>query len=62
MQHAKSLAEVSGQLFDCVYLAGGHGAMYDFPDDTVLQAIIEKHYESDSSSGHLSWCKRAFEC
>ena len=32
LQHAKSLAEVSGQLFDCVYLAGGHGAMYDFPD------------------------------
>ena len=41
LQHAKSLAEVSGKLFDCVYLAGGHGAMYDFPDDTVLQAIIE---------------------
>lgn len=49
LQHAKSLAEVSGQLFDCVYLAGGHGAMYDFPDDTVLQAIIEKHYESDKA-------------
>lgn len=23
--------------------------MYDFPDDTVLQAIIEKHYESDKA-------------
>ena len=39
------------KIFDCVYLAGGHGAMYDFPDDTVLQAIIEKHYESDKANG-----------
>ena len=45
--HAKSLDDVSGQQFDCVYLAGGHGAMYDFPDSTVLQAIIRQHYESN---------------
>lgn len=43
---AKSLVEVSGQLFDCIYLAGGHGTMYDFPDDAVLQAIIKEHYEN----------------
>jgi putative intracellular protease/amidase len=30
LQHTKSLSEVSGQQFDCVYLAGGHGTMYDF--------------------------------
>lgn len=46
LQHAKSLEEVAGQEFDCVYLAGGHGAMYDFPDNALLQAIIRKHYES----------------
>lgn len=45
LQHAKSLNEVSEQRFDCVYLAGGHGTMYDFPDDTILQAIIRQHYE-----------------
>lgn len=47
LQHTKSLSEVSGQQFDCVYLAGGHGTMYDFPDDTTLQAIIRQHYESN---------------
>lgn len=30
LQHTKSLDEVSEFQFDCVYLAGGHGSMYDF--------------------------------
>lgn len=46
LQHTKSLQEVAGQNFDIVYLAGGHGTMYDFPDDPTLQNIIRKHYES----------------
>jgi len=47
LQHTKSLGEVSEQLFDCVYLAGGHGTMYDFPDNTTLQSVIRQHYESN---------------
>lgn len=47
LQHAKSLDEVAGQQFDCVYLAGGHGTMYDFPDNGVLQTIIKKQYEAN---------------
>lgn len=46
LHHVKNLDDVSGQLFDCIYLAGGHGTMYDFPNNAVLQAIIKKHYES----------------
>lgn len=46
LDHANSLDSVLGQQFDCVYLAGGHGAMYDFPDNAVLQVIIRKQYES----------------
>jgi len=44
LKHTKSLKEVSNQQFDCVYLAGGHGTMYDFPNDTILQKIIKNHY------------------
>lgn len=44
LQHAQSLGEVSAQQFDCVYLAGGHGTMYDFPDNTLLQVILANHY------------------
>lgn len=47
LNRAKSLDEVSEQQFDCVYLAGGHGAMYDFPDNVVLQEIIKNQYEGN---------------
>ncbi|KAF2330605.1 type 1 glutamine amidotransferase domain-containing protein [Flavobacterium daemonense] len=47
LQHTKSLIEVSKQEFDCVYLAGGHGTMYDFPNDTILQKIIKDHFEKN---------------
>ena len=45
LKHTKSLSEASSEQFDCIYLAGGHGTMYDFPDDAVMQAIIRNHYE-----------------
>ena len=46
LHHVKSLTEVADQRFDCIYLAGGHGAMYDFPDNAVLQTLIRDHYEN----------------
>lgn len=46
LNHAKRLDDLSGQTFDCVYLAGGHGAMYDFPQNEVLQQLIRDQYES----------------
>lgn len=46
LQHVPSLGEIAEEEFDCIYLAGGHGAMYDFPDNIILQSIIRKHYEN----------------
>ncbi len=46
LAHTKSLEEVSGEWFDVVYLAGGHGTMYDFPNNAVLQGIVREHYEA----------------
>jgi putative intracellular protease/amidase len=46
LKHTKSLTEVEAQNFDVVYLTGGHGTMYDFPNDATLQNIIRKQYES----------------
>lgn len=46
LRQARRLDEVWGQSFDCVYLAGGHGAMFDFPDNVVLQTIVREQYES----------------
>ncbi len=45
LNHSKSLSEVKNDNFDCVYLSGGHGTMYDFPDNATLQAIISHQYE-----------------
>lgn len=46
LQHVKSFGEVAGMQFDCVYLAGGHGTMYDFPDNVILQTILKNQYGS----------------
>lgn len=47
LQRTKRLGEVAHERFDCVYLAGGHGTMYDFPDDADLQQILREHFESN---------------
>lgn len=46
LKNSNRLADVANQQFDVVYLAGGHGTMYDFPDDTTIQSIIRNQYES----------------
>ncbi|WP_250255350.1 type 1 glutamine amidotransferase domain-containing protein [Chryseobacterium sp. Marseille-Q3244] len=46
LNNSHSLAEVADEQYDLVYLAGGHGTMYDFPDDVVMQSIIKKQYEN----------------
>ncbi|MEE1943974.1 type 1 glutamine amidotransferase domain-containing protein [Pedobacter sp. KR3-3] len=46
LQRSKSLAQVLNDEFDLVYLAGGHGTMYDFPNDTALQTLVSRQYES----------------
>ncbi len=46
LNHSKSLEEVKRDSFDCVYLAGGHATMYDFPDDINIQFIVSHQYES----------------
>jgi putative intracellular protease/amidase len=46
LKNSKRLADVADQEFEMVYLAGGHGTMYDFPNDTTMQTIIRKQYES----------------
>ncbi|MGL6128812.1 type 1 glutamine amidotransferase domain-containing protein [Chryseobacterium artocarpi] len=46
LNNSKRLEDVASKDYDLVYLAGGHGTMYDFPDDSTLQSIIKKQYEN----------------
>ena len=41
------LQAVQDEVFDLVYLAGGHGTMYDFPNDVILQRLIQQHVARD---------------
>ncbi|WP_282631006.1 type 1 glutamine amidotransferase domain-containing protein [Empedobacter sedimenti] len=47
LKNSKSLESIKNENFDVIYLAGGHGTMYDFPDNTEIQNIISKQYESN---------------
>lgn len=53
LQNSVSLASVAGQQFDLVYLSGGHGTMYDFPNNATLQHIISEHYERGAKVGAI---------
>ncbi|MBD1422050.1 type 1 glutamine amidotransferase domain-containing protein [Sphingobacterium chuzhouense] len=53
LENSKSLNEVESESFDLVYLAGGHGTMYDFPDNETMQSIIRNQYEAGSMIGAI---------
>lgn len=39
------LDQVRAEAYQIVYLTGGHGTMWDFPDNAALQAIVRHVYE-----------------
>jgi putative intracellular protease/amidase len=41
------LAELSADGYAAIFLAGGHGTMWDFPNSEVLAEAVATHYESD---------------
>ncbi|MGF1697782.1 type 1 glutamine amidotransferase domain-containing protein [Vibrio lamellibrachiae] len=46
LAYSKSLTEIDWKLYDIVYVAGGHGAMWDLVDNKELQTIISKMFEA----------------
>ncbi|MGB8272412.1 MAG: type 1 glutamine amidotransferase domain-containing protein [Priestia megaterium] len=47
LENTKSLAEVSSQDFAGMLVPGGHGTMFDFPDDTHLHRLLTEFAEDD---------------
>ena len=39
-------ADIDPTAYDAIFYAGGHGTMWDFPDDTRLAVIARQIYES----------------
>lgn len=47
LDNSLPLAAVEPANYQILYLAGGHGTLWDFPDNTRLQEIIRQVYESN---------------
>lgn len=47
----KKLSSLDPEGFSAVFFAGGHGTMWDFPDDTAVQKTIREIYEAGSPVG-----------
>lgn len=49
--HTMPVDEVVAEDYEAVFFAGGKGAMFDFPENTTIQAIIREHYQSGKVVG-----------
>lgn len=45
LKNTKKISEFKNEIFDWVYLAWGHGTMFDFPENFDLQEILKNHFE-----------------
>jgi len=46
LSNSEQLSKLTQQEYDLIYLAGGHGTMYDFPDDPTIQSMVRNQFES----------------
>ena len=47
----KKLSEIDPADYSAVFFAGGHGTMWDFPDDAAVQKIARELYEAGAPVG-----------
>ena len=47
MQNSLLLADINAADYDAIVFAGGHGTMWDFPDNTDIQRLSRDIYEND---------------
>lgn len=47
MQNSLLLAEINADDYDAIVFAGGHGTMWDFPDNADIQRLSRDIYEND---------------
>lgn len=45
LNHTKKISEVHADDYDAIYLTGGHGVMFDYPNSKSLAALISQFYE-----------------
>ena len=45
--HTIAIQDVNPKEYEAVFFAGGKGAMFDFPDNKAIQAIVREYYQSN---------------
>ncbi|MCU0968921.1 MAG: type 1 glutamine amidotransferase domain-containing protein [Rubrivivax sp.] len=51
MQQTRRLADLRAEDYAAVFLAGGHGTMWDFPDSAELASLVAAMFERDRPLG-----------
>jgi putative intracellular protease/amidase len=46
LENTKKVSDVRAEDYDAIYLTGGHGVMFDFPNSKDLADLIARFYES----------------
>ena len=60
LANTKKLADVSADDFDAVFYPGGHGPMWDMPDNATSIALIEAFVKADKPVGAVCHAPVAF--
>ncbi|PCD07007.1 glutamine amidotransferase [Peribacillus simplex] len=47
LQNTMKLEDLSHESFDAIFLPGGHGTMFDLPENQKLQELLRDFYEGD---------------
>ncbi|CDQ21430.1 Putative intracellular protease/amidase [Halobacillus karajensis] len=47
LENTTSIAAVKAEDYDAIFLPGGHGTMFDFPNNEDLQKLLRQFYEAD---------------
>ena len=47
LENTVRLHDMVAKDFDAIFLPGGHGTMFDFPDDKQLQRLLKEFYETN---------------
>jgi len=60
LKNTAPVADIDIAGFDGLYLPGGHGTMWDFPDNKALQALLTKAWEQEKVIGAVCHGPAAF--
>src|SRR6202012_4474351 len=54
LAHSLVLEEVKAEDYDMVYVGGGHGALWDFPDNAALKQLLDNFIRQQKIIGLVS--------